>query len=106
MSQKLTEMLAMLGRGQAADQFLEAIKEVMAAVDATAKKGQATLTLKFTRADDGQLVIASEVKASRPNAAIPPSIFFLDANKNPVRDDPRQEQLFRDDLAARRRGDG
>lgn len=73
-----------------------ALKQVTAAVQLTNKGGSVTLTMKVTPASKGDastLVFLPKVKSSIPEAEVPGSIFYADADFNLVREDPNQAKL-------------
>lgn len=85
-------------RGEAHVQVSSELRELLSAVQEHGRKG--SLTLKVTVEPpkghvDGQpllVAVESELKAPRPIA--PPSMYFVDDDGRPTRNDPRQTAAF------------
>lgn len=80
-------------RGKTHDELSEGLRDLVAKVIDTGKKG--TLTLVITvepmpKSDGNALVVTDEIKLKLPEFAREASLFFADADNNLVRSDPRQ----------------
>ena len=89
-------VLSQLRRGQTAADLADGLRDLVAAVRATGKKG--SLTLKLTVAphsngDDVTLTLADDVTLKVPRAERGSSIFFATEQNGLVRNDPRQGEL-------------
>jgi hypothetical protein len=73
-----------------------AMKNVMSAVALTGKAGVVTLTMNIKPASKGlggALTFTPVIKSKVPTLEPAASIFYVDDDCNPVRDDPRQAKL-------------
>lgn len=80
-------------RGKTHDELSEGLRDLVAKVIDTGKKG--TLTLVITvepmpKSDGNALVVTDEIKLKLPEFAREASLFFADDDRNLVRNDPRQ----------------
>jgi len=80
-------------RGKTHDELSEGLRDLVAKVIDTGKKG--TLTLVITvepmpKSDGNALVVTDEIKLKLPEFAREASLFFADDDRNLVRSDPRQ----------------
>lgn len=81
-----------LARGRVHEELSEQLHELLAAVRDTAKPGTLTLTLKVNpvRGSERQIMIADKVEAKLPKPDQAPTLWFIDNNGNPSREDPQQ----------------
>lgn len=71
----------------------ETLNAVIEAVDEYRKPGSVTFTVKVDPSKGNAVIVTDSIKASIPSADRDGSIFFVDADKNLQRDDPRQPRL-------------
>lgn len=72
----------------------DALAEVVAAVDEHRKAGTLVLTVKVTPNNDGQTVtVTDKIKVTLPEGDRGAAIFFVDADGNLSRRNPRQIEL-------------
>lgn len=80
--------------GRTSDAISAEFHQLLDAVREHGKKGQLTITLVVDPPANGvesaPLPIGVESTVKAPKAQQPKSLYFLDADGNPVRDDPRQ----------------
>lgn len=80
--------------GRTSEEISAEFHELLEAVRAHGKKGQLTITITVEPPANGvdaaplPIGVESAVKAPKPTA--PKSLYFLDGDGNPVREDPRQ----------------
>lgn len=80
--------------GRTIEQLSDEFHQLLDAVREHGKKGSMSITLVVDPPANGvdnaplPIGVESAVKAPKPNS--PKSLYFLDADGNPVRDDPRQ----------------
>ena len=85
-------------RGEAHTQASSELRELLSAVQEHGRKG--TFTLKITAEPpkghvDGQpLLISVETELKAPRPIAPPSMYFVDDDGRPTRNDPRQTAAF------------
>lgn len=82
--------------GQTISDISAALKNVMSAVALTGKGGAVSLTMVIKPASKGlggALTFTPVIKSKVPTLEPSASIFYVDADCNPVRDDPRQAKL-------------
>ena len=82
----------------------EALQELFDRVRETGKKGSLSITLTVERPKDGPddvLTVVDTIGRKFPVPTRKKSLFFLDKDGNPVRDNPRQPQLPFRDVSAR-----
>lgn len=83
--------------GRTAEEISAEFHTLLDAVRTHGKKGAMTITFVVEPPANGvdnaplPIGVESAVKAPKPNS--PKSLYFLDADGNPVRDDPRQMQI-------------
>lgn len=91
----ITDILRQIRRGQALDQMTRMFDEVKTAVIETHKAGSVTLELSIKPDKDPQAVRLSPVlKMKKPQPDQAESIFFVDADGELHREDPRQGAMF------------
>lgn len=81
--------------GRTHNDLSEALHDLLAAVAETGKAGTLTLVIKAKpmQGDMRAVVIVDDIKLAPPQPDRKANIFFLDAQGNPVRNDPRQMHL-------------
>jgi hypothetical protein len=80
-------------RGATHDELSEGLRDLVAKVKDTGKKGTLTLTIsveQLKNADGNALVVKDEIRLKLPEFDRQASLFYADENNNLVRDDPRQ----------------
>jgi len=80
-------------RGKTHEELSEALRDLVAKVIDTGKKGSLTLTVSvepMPNSDGNALVVKDEIKLKLPEFARDASLFFADDDRNLVRQDPRQ----------------
>lgn len=87
-----THVIAMLRRGELADELSEALAECSKATDKYNKKSKVTLTLTF-EPNQGQALIHDEVNSKPAKPTNPATIAFVDVHGNLSRQDPNQQDL-------------
>jgi len=81
--------------GETHDALSDALHRLLAAVDEHGRKGSMTITLTAepSKFSNGALAIAVAHTVKPPAEPPATALFFLDADGNPTRNDPRQPQL-------------
>jgi hypothetical protein len=82
--------------GRTHTELSERLVELVSAVQETGKGGTLTLIIgiKPTSKDTaGTVVVSDDVRIKKPAASRPASVFFVGADNNLLRNDPRQMQL-------------
>lgn len=83
--------------GRSHEEISAEMHELLAAVNEHGKKGSLTVTVTVEppkgHVDGSPLAIAIDSTLKAPKASAPPSIYFVDADGNPSRNDPRQMAL-------------
>lgn len=79
--------------GTLLEQLAEEQKDVVDAVMETGKKGEITVKLTYTPEGQGQITIAADLKAKKPQLPRGKSLFFVTPERNLSRQDPRQQEL-------------
>ena len=80
-------------RGKTHDELSEGLRDLVAKVKDTGKKGTITLTVTvepMPKSDGSALIVTDEIKLKLPEFAREASLFFADDDNNLRRDDPRQ----------------
>ncbi len=97
----LADVLRELDRGRVHDQASTMLRDLIAAVADTGRKGTLTLTiaLKPMKAE-GRVTATAAVSVKAPAPEPRESIFFIDDEHNLVRDDPHQPYLPLQDVSA------
>lgn len=89
-------LLGHLG-GRSHEQISAEMHELLAAVAEHGKKGSLTVTITVEppkgHVDGGPLAIGIDSALKAPRASAPPAIYFVDADGNATRNDPRQMAL-------------
>ena len=82
-------------QGRTHSELSDALHDLIARVQDTGKKGTLTLSVhvETMKGDNTALVISDEIKLKLPEHDRKASLFFVDANGNPTRNDPRQIAL-------------
>lgn len=77
------------------DECSQALNDLVSACEDTGKKGTLVLTVEIRPMKKAQqtMVVTSRVATKAPKHDAPEAIFFVDANGNLVRDDPRQMNI-------------
>lgn len=92
---RFDETLRELDRGRVHTELSERLHDLIAAAQDTGKGGKITFTLTVT--PDGKtnmLRFATQVAAKMPQAQRAESLFFVDADGNPTKNDPHQLALI------------
>ena len=80
--------------GRTSEEISTEFHELLDAVRAHGKKGALTITITVeppaSGVDSAPLPIGVESAVKAPKATAPKSLYFLDGDGNPVREDPRQ----------------
>lgn len=96
MSRPFIDLLREHNRGATSASLTEAFVALIAACQVTQKSGALTLTVKVSPCGDEQVDVVADVSTKPPRVRAR-SLYFIDADGNAVRDDPRQRTLgFRD----------
>ena len=80
-------------RGKTHDELSEALRDLVAKVIDTGKKGSLTLVITvepMPKSDGNALIVTDEIKLKLPEFAREASLFFADDDRNLIRNDPRQ----------------
>lgn len=88
-------------RGALHSELSEALQELVLAVEEHRKAGSLTLTVSVKPFGDGTVAVTDKLKLSVPEGERGSGIFFVDADGNLVRNDPRQMKI--EDAVAERR---
>lgn len=89
-----TDILGMIRNGRANDKATRDINDVIRAVIATGKVGTLTVEVKIKPGkEEGEVSLIAKVTAKRPEADIPEATFFINAEGDLQRDDPRQKSM-------------
>lgn len=90
----ITDTLRMIGGGMYLDTVSEKMAELVAAVNATGKKGKIALSITVKKATrGGAMHITGEVKITPPAEEAMEAILFATKEGNLVLDDPAQQKL-------------
>lgn len=92
---RFDETLRELDRGRVHSELSERLHELIAAAKDTGKGGKITFTLTVT--PDGKtnmMRFATQVAAKMPQAARSESLYFVDRDGNPSKQDPHQLSLI------------
>lgn len=92
-NRRFTEILAEIDAGQAVDQLTLASAAVAAAVEQTGGTGELTLKLTYKVNKGNNLIISAKINKKVPEDGIADTQFFVDAQGNLSRRDPRQQEL-------------
>lgn len=79
--------------GTSHEELSEALRDLVAKVKDTGKKGTLTYTVTvetLPKSDGGAMVVTDEIRLKLPEFPREASLFFADPNNNLVRNDPRQ----------------
>lgn len=83
--------------GRSHEEISAELHDLLAAVNEHGKKGSLTIVVTVEppkgHVDGSPLAIAVDSTLKAPKASAPPSIYFVDADGNPTRNDPRQMAL-------------
>lgn len=83
--------------GRSHEQISDELHDLLAAVAEHGKKGALTITVTVEppkgHVDGGPLAIGIDSSIKAPKASAPPAIYFVDADGNATRNDPRQMAL-------------
>jgi hypothetical protein len=95
----ITDILREMRKGAIVDRATEELAAVMDAVQDTGKPGALTITLTITPETDRRGIvdkvdITASVTPKIPRADLPKAAFFVTADNDLVRDDPRQSEMF------------
>lgn len=86
------DMLKEFGRGATNRQMTAVLRDVVAACEATGKKGSVTLKLTIS-SDDGIAQIGADVKSTKPGPSLPSGSYYVTSAGGLVEEDPRQQKL-------------
>jgi hypothetical protein len=92
-------VLAEVRRGEVLDELSQALKQTVAAVRATGKKGKLTLELAISPVTKGEIgesiatYITADVQTKLPRPDKKASIFFTTSDDHLQRTDPNQKEL-------------
>lgn len=89
----VTDTLRDLGYGETLDVLAEDLKEVVKGVRDTGKAGEVTLKLTVKPNGPAGVAITDKIVTKVPRADRGEALFFLDADANLLRNDPRQHEL-------------
>lgn len=92
------DVLANLANGMAAERVDEQLAQVVAAVQDTGKPGKITLAITIKRTGSNAITAKPKVTSSCPEHDMGNTTFFVDAQHNLSREDPRQHKLALRDL--------
>ena len=90
------EMLAAHNAGNEVGEASATLRQILAAVQLTGKRGQVSMTLDIIPASQNQrnrVDLIVEVKSKIPKLKPPGQIFYVDDDFNLMRDDPMQTKL-------------
>lgn len=90
------EFLVQQANGRTHTELSEALHQVVAAVKETGKAGKVQLTVDvkpMSKSDDRALIVTATCAIKTPRVDAPTSVFFIDAEGNLSRTDPRQMTL-------------
>lgn len=91
------ETLKQLHRGDLVDELDDALRQLVYAVQQTAKKGALTLTISVQPAtkssDVEQVIVTAKLNETMPKPDRAPSLFYTDSEGGLLREDPRQVKL-------------
>ncbi len=85
-------------RGEAHERVSADFHELLAAVNEHGKKGSLTLTVSVEPPKGGMdgspVAISIDSALKAPKASAPPSLYYVDDDGRPTRNDPRQTSVF------------
>jgi hypothetical protein len=90
------EFLVQQANGRTHTELSNALHTVVAAVKETGKAGKVQLTVDvkpMSKSDDRALIVTATCAIKQPQTDAPTSVFFIDADGNLSRTDPRQMTL-------------
>lgn len=95
MSQTITDVMGQIRGGYAIAQAGKKLEEVVAAVRATNKPGEVTLTIKVTpdKTDERVVVMKPSVKCKVPEKEFSTGIFFVAPDGRLSKEDPAQTEM-------------
>lgn len=99
------EFLQSFRRGELLAEADELLSELMEAIGKTGQKGEITLKLPFKPNDAGQIECVPVFSVKKPRRPMSTGIYFVSDENGLTRRDPAQNDLFDDELAARRERD-
>ncbi|MDJ0403967.1 hypothetical protein QNA23_10780 [Rhodococcus erythropolis] len=100
---EFADIIKELDRGRVHNELGDRLHELIAAAQDTGKGGSITLTIGVVPDSKTQMLrFATKVVGKMPAAARAESLFFVDKNGNPTRQDPHQIALFEANEAARK----
>ncbi|MBX9594315.1 MAG: hypothetical protein K2X46_08135 [Roseomonas sp.] len=82
------------------DELTEALNEVVEAVTTERKAGRLVLTIAVKPHADGAVMVADDIKVTKPKPTKGGSIFFVTPENNLIREDPKQARLPLQEVAA------
>lgn len=89
-----TDVIGAIRNRKLVDQATRLFGDLTKAVQATGKAGTITLEVKVKPGkEEGEIALVGKVTAKKPEADIPEAIFFLNAEGDLTRDDPRQKSM-------------
>lgn len=95
--QDFAAFMATLSKGRTNRDLSAALHAVVAAVAETRKNGSVTLTINVKPQQNTEAVtVTDKITAKVPEFDRSASIFFVDREHHLVRDDPNQQNLFRE----------
>ena len=87
------QILPELSRGATLERLTEALGQVTEAVEKTGQAGSLTLKLNMKSNGDGSVMIEEQISAKVPDADRGKTLFFVTADNDLSRRDPRQPDL-------------
>lgn len=84
------KLLAEMRGGQVEAQASEKLTEILEAINEYGGAGKLTLTFSFKTNKYGQVEVTGKVKSDKPERAIAPGFYWLDADAALVTRDPNQ----------------
>jgi hypothetical protein len=97
-AQSLTDIMGNIRGGFALHKAGEKLNELVLAVKETGKKGSITLTIEVApdKNDENVVSVAPSVKTKIPEKGFTPGVFFATDTGELTREDPRQQEMFKD----------
>lgn len=89
---EFSNVIEELAHGDVNRQASEQLAEVVAAVEATGKKGRIVISVSVTK-EGTHCVLDADIKTTKPQVGSPATMFFFGKDGAILRDDPRQLDL-------------
>ena len=99
MSRPITDIMRDIARGHFVEQATIELQKIVLAVLEEGKAGTLTIKIKVAKNDENQVFYDAEIDGKLPKQTLARTMFFVDADGNSVRRDPRQTEMMLQDAA-------